>query len=111
MIRDRGIMFVNTRRDLIAERILAYGESISALGNGAQAGVVSFSCLLDLGFKHTVASNGISVSLNGVFYFSAISVNGVFEIDMNKIVTMNSNLSLASIRREVRTWILLIFGM
>ncbi|GKA56506.1 retrotransposon protein, putative, ty1-copia subclass [Tanacetum coccineum] len=38
-------------------------------------GVVSFSCLLDLGFKHTVASNGISVSLNGVFYFSAISVN------------------------------------
>ncbi|GJV41454.1 retrotransposon protein, putative, ty1-copia subclass [Tanacetum coccineum] len=38
-------------------------------------GVVSLSCLLDLGFHHTIASNGISVSLNGIFYFSAISVN------------------------------------
>ncbi|GJU59039.1 retrotransposon protein, putative, ty1-copia subclass [Tanacetum coccineum] len=28
-------------------------------------GVVSLSCLLDLGFHHTIASNGISVSLNG----------------------------------------------
>ncbi|GJW53730.1 retrotransposon protein, putative, ty1-copia subclass [Tanacetum coccineum] len=37
-------------------------------------GVVSFSCLLDLGFKHTVASNGISVSLNGVFYLVLLSV-------------------------------------
>ncbi|GJU13858.1 retrotransposon protein, putative, ty1-copia subclass [Tanacetum coccineum] len=27
-------------------------------------GVVSLSCLLDLGFHHTIASNGISVSLN-----------------------------------------------
>ncbi|GKF68830.1 retrotransposon protein, putative, ty1-copia subclass, partial [Tanacetum coccineum] len=41
-------------------------------------GVVSLSCLLDLGFHHTIASNGISISLNGIFYFSAISVNGVF---------------------------------
>nr|GFA39906.1 hypothetical protein [Tanacetum cinerariifolium] len=49
-------------------------------------GVVSFSCLLDLGFHHTIASNGISVPLNGIFYFSAISVNGVFEIDMNNNV-------------------------
>ncbi|GJV38747.1 retrotransposon protein, putative, ty1-copia subclass [Tanacetum coccineum] len=62
-------------------------------------GVVSFSCLLDLGFKHTVASNGISVSLNGVFYFSAISVNGVFEIDMNKNVTKNNN-SVFSINKK-----------
>ncbi|GJT85138.1 retrotransposon protein, putative, ty1-copia subclass [Tanacetum coccineum] len=29
-------------------------------------GVVSFSCLLDLRFVHTVTSNGISVSLNGL---------------------------------------------
>ncbi|MCO6516902.1 MAG: hypothetical protein J6586_10510, partial [Snodgrassella sp.] len=46
-------------------------------------GVISFSCLLNLGFEHTISSNGISVSLNGVFYFNAIAVNGVFEIDMN----------------------------
>ncbi|GJY06702.1 retrotransposon protein, putative, ty1-copia subclass [Tanacetum coccineum] len=36
--------------------------------------VVSFSRLLGLGFVHTVTSNGISVSSNGIFYFSAISV-------------------------------------
>ncbi|GJR13496.1 hypothetical protein Tco_0796148 [Tanacetum coccineum] len=44
-------------------------------------------CLLDLGFVHTVTSNGISVSLNGIFYFSAIFVNDVFEIDMNENVS------------------------
>ncbi|GJW08634.1 putative RNA-directed DNA polymerase [Tanacetum coccineum] len=63
-------------------------------------GVVSFSCLLDLGFKHTVASNGISVSLNGVFYFSAISVNGVFEINMNDNVSKNDNNSIFSINKK-----------
>nr|GEV68896.1 putative reverse transcriptase domain-containing protein [Tanacetum cinerariifolium] len=40
-------------------------------------GVVSLSCLLDLGFNHTIASNGISVSLNGLFYFSDVSVNEI----------------------------------
>ena len=29
--------------------------------------VVSFSCLLDLGFQHTINSNGISVSFNNFF--------------------------------------------
>ncbi|GJZ28549.1 retrotransposon protein, putative, ty1-copia subclass [Tanacetum coccineum] len=62
-------------------------------------GVVSLSCLLDLGFHHTIASNGIFVSLNGIFYFSAISVNGVFEIDMNKNVTKNNN-SVFSINKK-----------
>nr|GFB87194.1 hypothetical protein [Tanacetum cinerariifolium] len=32
--------------------------------SAAVSGVVSLSCLLDLGFHHTIASNGISVSLN-----------------------------------------------
>ncbi|GJV57570.1 putative RNA-directed DNA polymerase [Tanacetum coccineum] len=63
-------------------------------------GVVSFSCLLDLGFVHTVTSNGISVSLNGIFYFSAISVNGVFEIDMNNNVSKNNNNSIFSINKK-----------
>ncbi|GKE57253.1 retrotransposon protein, putative, ty1-copia subclass, partial [Tanacetum coccineum] len=62
-------------------------------------GVVSISCLLDLGFHHTIASNGISVSLNGIFYFSAISVNGVFEIDMNNNVKNNNN-SIFSINKK-----------
>ncbi|GJZ93743.1 putative RNA-directed DNA polymerase [Tanacetum coccineum] len=63
-------------------------------------GVVSLSCLLDLGFHHTIASNGISVSLNGIFYFSAISVNGVFEIDMNNNVPKNNNNSIFSINKK-----------
>ncbi|GKC37563.1 retrotransposon protein, putative, ty1-copia subclass [Tanacetum coccineum] len=63
-------------------------------------GVVYFSCLLDLGFVHTVTSNGISVSLNGIFYFSAISVNGVFEIDINNNVSKNNNNSIFSINKK-----------
>ncbi|GJT49537.1 retrotransposon protein, putative, ty1-copia subclass [Tanacetum coccineum] len=63
-------------------------------------GVVSFSCLLDLGFVHTVTSNGISVSSNGIFYFSAISVNGVFEIDMNDNVSKYNNNSIFSINKK-----------
>ncbi|GJX62247.1 retrotransposon protein, putative, ty1-copia subclass [Tanacetum coccineum] len=63
-------------------------------------GVVSFSCLLDLGFVHTVTSNGISVSLNGILYFSAISVNGVFEIDMNDNVSKYNNNSIFSINKK-----------
>nr|GFA84883.1 retrotransposon protein, putative, Ty1-copia subclass [Tanacetum cinerariifolium] len=62
-------------------------------------GVVSLSCLLDLGFHHTLVSNGISVSLNGIFYFSAISVNGVFEINMNNNVFKNNN-SIFSINKK-----------
>ncbi|GJR79982.1 retrotransposon protein, putative, ty1-copia subclass [Tanacetum coccineum] len=63
-------------------------------------GVVSFSRLLDLGFVHTVTSNGISVSSNGIFYFSAISVNGVFEIDMNDNVSKYNNNSIFSINKK-----------
>nr|GFA29802.1 hypothetical protein [Tanacetum cinerariifolium] len=63
-------------------------------------GVVSLSCLLDLEFNHTIASNGISVSLNGLFYFSVVSVNGVFEIDMNNNVSKNNNNSIFSINKK-----------
>ncbi|GJT17140.1 retrotransposon protein, putative, ty1-copia subclass, partial [Tanacetum coccineum] len=63
-------------------------------------GVVSFSCLLDLGFVHTVTRNGISVSLNDIFYFSAIFVNGVFEIDMNDNVSKYNNNSIFSINKK-----------
>ena len=64
-------------------------------------GVISFSCLLDLGFVHTVTSNGTSVSLNSTFYFSDVSINGVFEIDiMIMFPRMITIRFLASIRRE-----------
>nr|GFA65987.1 zinc finger, CCHC-type [Tanacetum cinerariifolium] len=63
-------------------------------------GVVSLSCLLDLRFNHTITSNGIFVSLNGLFYFSAISVNGVFEININNNVSKNNNNSIFSINKK-----------
>nr|GFB64379.1 retrotransposon protein, putative, Ty1-copia subclass [Tanacetum cinerariifolium] len=62
--------------------------------------VVSLSCLLDLGFNHTIASNRISVSLNGLFYFSVVSVNGVFEIDMINNVSKNNNNPIFSINKK-----------
>ena len=38
--------------------------------------VISVSLLLDIGFDHTFTNNGISVSLNIIFYFNAILING-----------------------------------
>ncbi|GJS01076.1 hypothetical protein Tco_0317584 [Tanacetum coccineum] len=75
-----------------------WGSIYCIWGYGAQAvvdaigSVVSFSCLLDLGFKHTVASNGISVSLNGVFYFSAISVNDMCQGRFSKAEKLDLHL-------------------
>ncbi|GKC26334.1 retrotransposon protein, putative, ty1-copia subclass [Tanacetum coccineum] len=90
------------------ERKLSYGDQYLQVGNGTQAaveaigiGVVSLSCLLDLGFHHTIASNGISVSLNGIFYFSAISVNGVFEIDINNNVPKNNSIFSINKKRKL----------
>ncbi|GJR04900.1 retrotransposon protein, putative, ty1-copia subclass [Tanacetum coccineum] len=79
---------------------LSYGINICKWDWNTSSCVVSLSCLLDLGFHHTIASNGISVSLNGIFYFSAISVNGVFEIDMNNNVPKNNNNSIFSINKK-----------
>ncbi|GJZ30336.1 retrotransposon protein, putative, ty1-copia subclass [Tanacetum coccineum] len=69
-------------------------------------GVVSFSRLLDLGFVHTVTSNGIYVSSNGIFYFSAISVNGVFEIDMNDNVSKLAHIGKTRMQKLQREGIL-----
>nr|GFA45276.1 hypothetical protein [Tanacetum cinerariifolium] len=70
-----GIYVCNTLQGFKEERKLSYGEQY--------LGVVSLSCLLNLRFNHTIASNGISVSLNGLFYFSAVSVNEV-ELQLGK---------------------------
>ncbi|GJZ90850.1 putative RNA-directed DNA polymerase [Tanacetum coccineum] len=63
-------------------------------------GVVSFHVCWSWFSFITIASNGISVSLNGIFYFSAISVNGVFEIDINNNVPKNNNNSIFSINKK-----------
>lgn len=54
-------------------------------------GVISVYLLLDMGFVHTFIINGISVSLNNVFCFNAIPINGVFEIDMENHVSSRNN--------------------
>ncbi|GJZ75578.1 retrotransposon protein, putative, ty1-copia subclass [Tanacetum coccineum] len=56
-------------------------------------GVVSFSRLLDLGFIHTVTSNGISISSNGIFYFSANNDN-VSKYNNNSIFSINKKIKL-----------------
>ena len=55
-------------------------------------GVISFHCLLEQGFHHTINSNGFSVSYNGVFYFNTIVVNGILEIDMNDSKNCNNSM-------------------
>ncbi|GKB09442.1 retrotransposon protein, putative, ty1-copia subclass [Tanacetum coccineum] len=61
----------------------------------------TFMLLDSWGFHHTIASNGISVSLNGIFYFSAISVNGVFEIDINNNVPKNNSIFSINKKRKL----------
>ncbi|GJR08459.1 retrotransposon protein, putative, ty1-copia subclass [Tanacetum coccineum] len=70
-----------------------------AAASGAQAAVEAIGLWIR-NIVHTVTSNGIYVSLNGIFYFSAISVNGVFEIDMNDNVSKNNNNSIFSINKK-----------
>nr|GEV47134.1 hypothetical protein [Tanacetum cinerariifolium] len=45
-------------------------------------GVVSVFCLVDKGFTQCFTNFGLSVSLNNMLYFNAITVNGIYEIDM-----------------------------
>nr|GEV83518.1 hypothetical protein [Tanacetum cinerariifolium]GEV86442.1 hypothetical protein [Tanacetum cinerariifolium] len=49
-------------------------------------GVVSVARLVDNGFIQRFIDYGISVSKNDVFYFNAISSNGIYEIDMSNLV-------------------------
>nr|GFA27558.1 retrotransposon protein, putative, Ty1-copia subclass [Tanacetum cinerariifolium] len=46
-------------------------------------GVVSVSKLVNKGFSHCFTDYGLSVSMNSIIYFNAITVNGVYEIDMH----------------------------
>ncbi|GKC29989.1 retrotransposon protein, putative, ty1-copia subclass [Tanacetum coccineum] len=48
-------------------------------------GVVSISRLVENGYSHTFTNYGISVSKDNVFYFNAISHDGIYEIDMHNL--------------------------
>nr|GEV82289.1 hypothetical protein [Tanacetum cinerariifolium] len=45
-------------------------------------GIVSVSRLVDKGFTQCFTNFGLSVSMNNMSYFNAITVNGIYEIDM-----------------------------
>ncbi|GKC05630.1 retrotransposon protein, putative, ty1-copia subclass [Tanacetum coccineum] len=45
-------------------------------------GIVSVSRLVNKGFTHCFTDFGLSVSMNNMIYFNAITVNGIYEIDM-----------------------------
>lgn len=66
-------------------------------------GVVSVSFLLDNGFVHAFINNGISVSLNNVFYFNAIPINGVFEIDMENSVSNRNNFVYSISNKRIKS--------
>nr|GEV37946.1 reverse transcriptase domain-containing protein [Tanacetum cinerariifolium] len=55
-------------------------------------GVVSVSRLVDKGFIQCFTDFGLSVSMNNMLYFNAITVNGIYEIDMrdSTLVIVNS---------------------
>nr|GFB03769.1 retrotransposon protein, putative, Ty1-copia subclass [Tanacetum cinerariifolium] len=46
-------------------------------------GVVSVPRLVNKGFSHCFTDYGLSVSINNIIYFNAITVNDVYEIDMS----------------------------
>ncbi|GKD01392.1 retrotransposon protein, putative, ty1-copia subclass [Tanacetum coccineum] len=48
-------------------------------------GVVSISRLVDNGYIHTFTNYGIFVSKDNVFYFNAIPLDGIYEIDMHNL--------------------------
>ncbi|GJY64508.1 retrotransposon protein, putative, ty1-copia subclass [Tanacetum coccineum] len=48
-------------------------------------GIVSISRLVENGYSHTFTNYGISVLKDNVFYFNAISHDGIYEIDMHNL--------------------------
>nr|GEY10818.1 zinc finger, CCHC-type [Tanacetum cinerariifolium] len=61
-------------------------------------GVVSVSKLVNKGFSHCFTNYGLSVSMNNIIYFNAITVNDVFEIDMpeSTLPIVNSMYSISN---------------
>nr|GFB59326.1 retrotransposon protein, putative, Ty1-copia subclass [Tanacetum cinerariifolium] len=61
-------------------------------------GVVSVSRLVNKGFFHCFTDYGLSVSMNNIIYFNAITVNDVYEIDMcdSTLPIVNSTYSISN---------------
>ncbi|GJY44789.1 retrotransposon protein, putative, ty1-copia subclass [Tanacetum coccineum] len=80
-----GIHICNTLQGFRVKRKLSYGEQYLHVGNGAQAAVEA------IGVFNLVLPSGLVL---------AISVNGVFEIDMNDNVSKYNNNSIFSINKK-----------
>ncbi|GJX46537.1 retrotransposon protein, putative, ty1-copia subclass [Tanacetum coccineum] len=65
-------------------------------------GVVSVSRLVNKGFTHCFTDFGLSVSMNNMIYFNAITVNGIYEIDMrdSTLPIVNSMYSISNKRTK-----------
>ncbi|GJZ54626.1 hypothetical protein Tco_0609511 [Tanacetum coccineum] len=65
-------------------------------------GVVSVSRLVDKGFTQCFTDFGLSVSMNNMLYFNAITVNGIYEIDMrdSTLPIVNSMYSISNKRTK-----------
>nr|GEV71101.1 retrotransposon protein, putative, Ty1-copia subclass [Tanacetum cinerariifolium] len=65
-------------------------------------GVVSVSCLVDKGFTQCFADFELSVSMNNMLYFNAITVNSIYEIDMRNstLPIFNSMYSISNKRTK-----------
>nr|GFA01973.1 hypothetical protein [Tanacetum cinerariifolium] len=75
-------------------------------------GVVSVSGLVNKGFSHCFTDYGLSVSMNNIIYYNAITVNDVYEIDMrdSTLPIVNSMYSISKNKANL-VWILFIFGI
>nr|GEV41445.1 hypothetical protein [Tanacetum cinerariifolium] len=65
-------------------------------------GVVSVSHLVDKGFTQCFTNFGLSVSMNNMLYFNAITVNGIYDIDMrdSTLPIVNSIYSISNKRTK-----------
>nr|GEU60717.1 hypothetical protein [Tanacetum cinerariifolium] len=65
-------------------------------------GVISVSRLVDKGFTQCFTDFGLSVSMNYMLYFNAITVNGIYEIDMRNFTlpVVNSMYSISNKRTK-----------
>nr|GEZ06064.1 hypothetical protein [Tanacetum cinerariifolium] len=99
----------------VREKVEAIGSFYIVLPNGLiivldnfhyapsiTRGIVSVSCLVDKGFTQCFTNFGLSVSMNNMSYFNAITVNGIYEIDMrdSTLPIVNSMYSISNKRTK-----------
>ncbi|GJR36954.1 retrotransposon protein, putative, ty1-copia subclass [Tanacetum coccineum] len=94
-----GTHICNTKQGLRGAKKLKRGSLYLYVGNW---GVVLVSHLVNKGFTHCFTDFGLSVSMNNMIYFNAITVNGIYEIDMrdSTLPIVNSMYSISNKRTK-----------